>query len=248
MCYRCGHVEQLVSIRRRIQEGALNPADFRAFMQQYITPDTPEAWSDPPRYDRADACLDALLQFQAPPDPLVPITSEMIPYQTTPVRLILEMVDRLALTSDDVVYDLGAGLGRVVFAVALLSTSTIKGVEIEPAYVEYARQHADKMKLTTVSFIHADARVVDYTDGTVFFLYTPFKGTILRRVLALLRAQARAQRIRLCTYGPGTLEVQDQDWLTSDDDPEHDIHHVTIFNSTQKARRAPVMHRRRQRR
>lgn len=230
--------------RRRIQEGMLTPADFRALLSGYITPDVPEIWSDPPRYDQLDTLIDGLFQIEAPPEPLHAITAEMIPYQTTPMRLVLDMVDRLNLTSNDVVYDLGAGLGRVVLTVALLSSSRVIGVEVEPAYVAAAQQRAHALGLSRVSFIAADARAVDYGDGTVFFLYTPFKGTILRRVLALLRVQARTHQIRVCTYGPGTLEVQDQDWLTSDDDPERDIHHITIFVSKRASSRMAMIRRR----
>lgn len=244
MCYRWYMEDLIADYRRRIQEGTLTSADFRALLRDCITPDVPEIWSDPPRYDLLDTLVDRLFQIEAPPQPLHAITPEMIPYQTTPARLVLDMVDRLNLTSNDVVYDLGAGLGRVVFTVALLSSGQVKGVEVEPAYVAVAQQRAHALGLTRVSFIDADARAADYGDGTVFFLYTPFKGTILRRVLALLQAQARTHQIRLCTYGPGTLEVQDQGWLTSDDDPERDIHHITIFASKRASRRMSVMRRR----
>lgn len=238
-------MEHLIAdYRHRIQAGTLTPADFRTLLRYYTATNVPEIWSDPPRYDQLDTFVDELFQLKSPPQPLHPITPEMIPYQTTPIRLVLDMVDRLRLTSSDVVYDLGAGLGRVVFTIALLCTSEMRGVEIEPAYVAYAQHRAQDLKLTRTSFINTDARAVDYSDGTVFFLYTPFKGTILRRVLALLRAQSRTRQIRLCTYGPGTLEVQDQDWLASDDDPERDIHHITIFESKRTSRRAPVMRRR----
>jgi 2-polyprenyl-3-methyl-5-hydroxy-6-metoxy-1,4-benzoquinol methylase len=238
--------EQLFAMyRSRIREGTLPPQAFRALLYSYSASDPAEAWSDPPRYDHLDTLLDGLLQIGAVPNPQQPIGPEMIPYQTTPLRLLLDMADRLALTPDDVFYDLGAGLGRVVCSMALMSAGQMKGIDVEPVYVEYAQQRAQDLNLAQVSFVNADARAVDYTDGTVFFLYTPFKGTILRRVLALLRAQARTRQIRVCTYGPGTLEIQDQEWLTSDDDPERDIHYVTIFESTRTSRRMTAVHRRR---
>lgn len=234
----------LADYRRLIREGTLGSAAFRALLHSWARPDLPETWTDPPRYDPLDQLLDGILQIDAPPPPLHPVEPEMIPYQTTPIRLLLDMAERLALTSDDVFYDLGAGLGRVVFGMALMSPGQIKGVEIEPAYVEYAQQRAQQLNLARVSFVNANAQALEYADGTVFFLYTPFKGATLRHVLALLRGQARTRRIRVCTYGPGTLEVQDQDWLTSDDDPERDIHYVTIFESTRPRRRASVARRR----
>lgn len=229
-----------INYRHQIREGTLSPAAFCALLHSYALPNLPETWSDPPRYDQLDRLLDEILQIDALPPPLYPIGSEMIPYQATPLRILLDLVERLALTPDDVFYDLGAGIGRVVFGMALMSAGHMKGVEVEPAYVEYARHRAQDLNLAQVFFINADARAMDYADGTVFFLYTPFKGATLRRVLALLRSQARTRQIRVCTYGPGTLEVQDQDWLTSDDAPERDIHYVTIFESIRLRRRAPV--------
>ena len=226
--------------RHQIREGTLSPSAFRALLHGCALPNLPETWTDPPRYDHLDRLLDGILQIDAPPSSLFPIGPEMIPYQATPLRILLDMADRLALTPDDVFYDLGAGLGRVVFGMALMSPGHMKGVEVEPAYVEYAQQRAQELNLGRVSFVNADVRALDYADGTVFFLYTPFKGATLRHVLALLRVQARRHRIRVCTYGPGTLEVQDEDWLTSDDDPERDIHYVTIFESTWPRRRIPV--------
>ncbi len=233
--------EQLFAdYRHQIREGTLSPAAFCALLHSCPLPNLPETWSDPPRYDQLDRLLDGILQIDAPPPPIYPIEPEMVPYQTTPLRILLDMVDRLALAEDNVFYDLGSGLGRVVFGMALMSKGQMKGVEVDPAYVEYARHRAQELNLAQVSFVNADARAIDYTDGSIFFLYTPFKGATLRRVLALLRAQARTRPIRVCTYGPGTLEVQDQDWLTSDDDPERDIHYVTIFKSIRTQRRILV--------
>ncbi len=81
------------------------------------------------------------------------------------------------------------------------------------------------------TFINGDARDVDYADGTVFYLYTPFKGSVLQTVLERLRAESQRRRIRVCTYGPGTLEVLPQEWLVSSDSWEPDIHRPTIYES-----------------
>jgi SAM-dependent methyltransferase len=239
-------VEDLVpALRSRIQAGTLGPVVFRALLHRLALPSEAETWHDPPRYDHLDRVLDGILQIAAPPPPRMELSPEMIPYQATPARILLDMAERLELAPDDVFYDLGSGLGRVVLGMALMSMGHIKGVEIEPAYAEYARERAADLNFRQVSFVEADARFVDYADGTVFFLYTPFKGTTLRHVLSLLRAHSRTRPIRVCTYGPGTLEVQDQDWLRSDDDPERDIHYVTIFDSIRPRHRRPPTRRRR---
>ena len=72
-----------------------------------------------------------------------------------------------------------------------------------------------KFTLSNVEFIHADARDADYADGTIFYLYTPFQGEMLRQVLGKLEAQAERRHIKVCTYGPCTLQVSKQNWLQS---------------------------------
>ncbi len=233
--------ERLFAVyRRRIRENTLTPEAFRALLGIYATPARQETWSDPPPYDDLDTLVDRLFSIDTPPPAQSPVEAEMVPYQPTPVRIVLDMANRLALSPGDVFYDLGAGLGRVVFVMDLVSAGQMKGVEVERAYVEFAQGRARDLNLAQVTFINADARAVDYADGTVFFLYTPFKRTILRRVLTLLRAQAGTRPIRICSYGPGTLEIQDQDWLTSADDPDRDVHHVTIFESRRPSRSSTV--------
>ncbi len=51
------------------------------------------------------------------------------------------------------------------------------------------------------------------SSGTVFYLYTPFLGTILRAVLDLLRREAIGREIRVCTFGPCTPTVGAERWL-----------------------------------
>jgi hypothetical protein len=74
-----------------------------------------------------------------------------------------------------------------------------------------------------------DARVTDLSSGTVFYLYTPFAGSILRQVLDRLRSVAAARPIRVCTFGPCTSVVADERWLEATAEPVTDW--VVVFNS-----------------
>jgi hypothetical protein len=47
----------------------------------------------------------------------------------------------------------------------------------------------------------------------VFYLYTPFSGTILRAVLDSLRREAASRPIRICTFGPCTPTIAEEQWL-----------------------------------
>lgn len=222
--------EQLfVSLRAQVQAGDYDKAALRLTLERCVDPNLPEEWDDPPRYDALDTLVDGILQIGTLPRAQRQPEPDMVGYQPTPARIVLDLVRRLALGPADVLYDLGCGLGRVVLLAALASDARVTGVEFEPTYVAFAQRRAADLNLARASFINADAREVNYADGTVFFLYTPFKGKILQRVLALLRYEAGRRRIRVCGYGPGTLDLLEQDWLAAVDEP--DIHRAEIFVS-----------------
>ncbi len=219
------------AFRTQIQTGTYSTAQMRETLRGYSQPVDREEWDDPPHYDDLDIFVDGLLQIEALPRAQRQPEPQMVGYQPTPARIVLDMVERLGLASDDVFYDLGSGLGRVALLVGLVSGSRAKGIEFEPAYCDYAQRRAATLGLSHVTFVNADAREVTYADGTVFYLYTPFKGKILQRVMELLHYEARTRRIRVCTYGPGTRDILDQEWLASVDPREPEIHRVTIFES-----------------
>jgi precorrin-6B methylase 2 len=185
-------------------------------------------------YGILDTFMNGLLHFQPIPPETQAREMEMVFFQKTPARIILEMVEKAHLTNEDVFYDLGSGLGQVPILVNLLTGAAAKGIEIEPAYSDYARACAADLNLTRMEFIHADARNVDYSAGTVFFLYTPFEGKILEAVLEKLRCEIR-KGSRLFTFGPCTLEISRKNWLknieANGDDIGADRHRLGLFES-----------------
>lgn len=217
------------AFRTGIKSAVFTPNELLERFSGYIDRSQVEEWGDPPRYDQLDTFVDGVLRIdvlpreQREPDP------EMVLYQPTPARIVVDLLQRLRLGPDDVFYDLGSGVGRVTILVALLSDARARGVEYETAYADYAQRRVKDLELPRSTFINADARDVNYADGTVFFLYTPFKGKILQRVLALLRHEARNRRIRVCTYGPGTFELIEEGGFTCVDEFAPDIHRVAIF-------------------
>lgn len=164
-------------------------------------------------YDELDMLVTGLLEVASVPAEPEERHADMIFYQPTPARIILKLIDELHPSSDDIFYDLGSGLGHVPILVNLLTDIKTKGVELEGAYFQYANKCLKKLCLANVEFIHADARHVDYSDGTLFYMYTPFQGEVLRQVLMKLEAQSERRPIRVCTYGPCTLQVSKQPWL-----------------------------------
>lgn len=164
-------------------------------------------------YDNLDIFINGLTSFQAMPAQTKELEPEMVYYQKTPARIVFELVEKAHFTASDVFFDIGSGLGQVAILVNLLAGIPVRGVEIDPAFCQYAREQATDLHLSNVTFIHADARKTDYSGGTVFFMFTPFRGEILQDVLAILQKEAASRKIRIVTYGPCTDQVALQDWL-----------------------------------
>ncbi|MGE3538161.1 MAG: class I SAM-dependent methyltransferase [Candidatus Tectimicrobiota bacterium] len=179
----------------------------------YVGPAAPAPGWEDIEADYLDVFLNGLLGIDCAPPETVPLQAGMIGYHPTPARVILACIAQLPWQPADVFYDLGAGLGRVALLVGLLTPARVRGIEFEPAYCAYAQQRAAELHLTRVSFLRGDARQIEYADGTVFFLYTPFTGAILRQVLARLQAVAALHPIVLATYGACTRDVAQQPWV-----------------------------------
>ena len=184
-------------------------------------------------YDSLDALVSGLLLAEAAPEAVRQREPEMVFYQPTPARIVLEMVEKTDFQQEDVFYDIGSGLGQVAILVHLLTGVRSKGVEIEPAYCEYARRCACRLNLSRVTFTNQDAREVDYTEGTLFFMYTPFEGKVLEQVLGQLETQSKKRRIQLYTYGPCTRHVGRQKWLARVDQNGDQENRLAIFRTSE---------------
>jgi len=164
-------------------------------------------------YDEIDMLVNGLLEVGFVPQEPEERDADMLFYQPTPARIILKLVAELHATTDDIFYDLGSGIGHVPILVNLLTGIKTKGVELEESYIRYSDECLKKLGLPNVEFIKADARHADYQDGTIFYMYTPFQGALLQQVLMKLEAESKQRPIRVCAYGPCTLQVSKQKWL-----------------------------------
>jgi hypothetical protein len=75
--------------------------------------------------------------------------------------------------------------------------------------VRSARARCAELALPAVSFALANAAETEF-DGSVFFLYAPFNGEMLTRVLGQLRVVAQRRPIIVCAVD---LELRDVSWL-----------------------------------
>lgn len=161
-----------------------------------------------PLRDR-DTWIDEVLGFELPPPDLPDLPHGSVPYLPSGVEEILAMVQEVPVEPDDELVDLGSGLGRVVILAHLLSGARARGVEIQEHLVRRAKARCAELRLTGITFVHADAAEVEL-DGSIFFLYAPFNGEMLARVLRRLEDVARKRPIVVCAAG---LELHDVPWL-----------------------------------
>jgi len=179
-------------------------------------------------YDCLDELVSGVFRFSVPDELKTDLSAEMVAYQPTPARHIFEMLRRTKLATEDVFIDLGSGLGHIPLLVATCTDARAVGIELEPAYVECARESAADLHLSNATFLAQDVREADLSEGTVFFLYTPFRGAILRATLDHLRSEATTREIRVCTFGPCTAVVAAEPWLALD---SAESGHISIFRS-----------------
>jgi Histone methylation protein DOT1 len=184
-------------------------------------------------FDLLDELLYGVLQLRAPVHGSGEAGSlrspEMTDYQPTPTRHILDLIAACNLSGDDLLVDLGSGLGHVPLLASILTGIRTVGVEVQPAYALSAQASARDLNLSGVQFAAEDARMTNLSDGTVFYLFSPFKGSILTDVLSRLRKEAAERPIKICSLGPCTCALKDQTWLLSDTPP--DPGRIAVFKS-----------------
>ncbi len=218
-------------LRVAVQSGHQRGAALRTYLDRFTNYGSATCDGVYTNYDGLDVLVDGLFALQDGPATTVQQEAEMVHCEETPARAILDLIDHVDWRPDDCFYDIGAGLGQVAMLVHLLTGVEARGVEFEPAFVRFANQQAKALNLSAVHFIHADARAVDYAHGTVFFLFTPFRGQMLRQVLERLQRIAHQRPIQICTFGSCTPRVAEQSWLRPcHGNPQHE-YQLVIFAS-----------------
>jgi SAM-dependent methyltransferase len=195
-----GLTESAASARARIRRGLHDAAIFRAELVR-LPPNARDAW------------LDRVLGIGDVPDDGPALPSGCVPYLPCSVDALLRVIERAGVSSNDEFVDVGSGIGRAAMLVHLLTGAAAVGVEIQPALIVGARDLASRLALHRVSFVEGDAIDVagSMDSGSVFFLYCPFSGERLAKVLDALETIACSRPIRICSVD---LPLPPRAWLT----------------------------------
>ena len=197
---RASHEERAETHPALIARGLTDPCLFRAALLRV------------PAEER-DAWLDSVLGLGDLPADGPALPRGCVPYLPSAVGTLLHVVERAPVRASDVFVDIGAGLGRAVVLVHLLTGAAAVGLEIQPELVRAARDLMKRLQLSRVSCIEGDgAKLAGVGDvGSVFFLYCPFSGDRLAQALADLERVARTRTIRVCAVD---LPLPACPWLT----------------------------------
>ncbi|MBI5494489.1 MAG: hypothetical protein HY904_05635 [Deltaproteobacteria bacterium] len=193
------HWESAGRIRSLLLAGDAKPEVFRAALTD-VAPAERDAW------------LDAVLGIESIPDDGPALPRGCVPYLPCPVDAILRMVDGAGVQASDVFVDIGSGVGRAAALVHLLTGAAAIGLEIQPDLVRASRDLAARLKAVHFAPIEGDAvRLAGFIMiGTIFFLYCPFSGDRLEKVLDDLEPIARTRPIRVCSVD---LPLPPRPWL-----------------------------------
>ena len=117
-----------------------------------------------------------------------PGSASLGPFLGTPTALIPGLLDMAAVTSSDVVVDLGCGDGRVVMAAAQQRGCRARGIEQDQKLLDLAHARRKSSQLgDQVALEQADIERANLTDATVVFLFLPVDSAT--RLLASIRGR-----------------------------------------------------------
>lgn len=126
-----------------------------------------------------------------------------VPYVPTPAKVVMEMLQLAGVKSDDVLYDLGSGDGRILITAAKEYGVRGTGIEINMRLVLKSRENAEKAGVADrVKFLHEDLFDASLSEATVVTLYL-LPDVNLRLRPKLLRELKPGTRIVSHNYNMG---------------------------------------------
>jgi hypothetical protein len=128
------------------------------------------------------------------------------PYEPLSYAALHVIFREVALTPDDVFFDVGCGKGRVVCCAARQPIKKCVGIELVPPLAEVALLNTRRARglEAPIEIRVQDAAGADYSDATVIFLYNPFRLEQVQRCLTRIGESLIAQprRIRFVYANP----------------------------------------------
>jgi len=126
--------------------------------------------------------------------------ADPVAYEPVDYLLLRRYMRPVKLASDDVVYDIGCGMGRMLCLFARRPVRQVVGIEYDGRLAEMARQNVGAMRgrKSPIEVRHGDAIEADYDAATVIWMFNPFGPQTMNLVLdrigeSLMRVPRRVQ-------------------------------------------------------
>lgn len=105
-------------------------------------------------------------------EPLIAQAGKDVMWMPTPNALVTEMLEKAQVTSVDLVYDLGAGDGKIAIEAARRYGARAVGIEYNPDMAALARRNAQQAGVSDrVTIVTGDIFNEDFSNATVVTLY-----------------------------------------------------------------------------
>jgi len=105
-------------------------------------------------------------------EPLIAQEGKDVMWMPTPNEIVTEMLEMAQVTPVDLVYDLGAGDGKIAIEAARRYGARAVGIEYNPDMAALARRHAQQAGVSDrVTIVTGDIFQEDFSNATVVTLY-----------------------------------------------------------------------------
>ncbi len=217
--------------RRILIEGELSRAEIRTMLERFTTYRKEHIPASHYTEQNLDLLIDCVFGVDVETTRIPNDRRGMVHLERTPASAVIEFIDKLNLTGAETLFDLGSGLGHVVYVFQLLTDIHCVGIEIEREYYSTAMNVVRRMNLSRVRFVNKDVQETEFGDCDIFFMFSPFFGQVLENVLKQIKKLSHRKPITLCSYGNSTPAIGDQDWLYIEDKEMIHPYRAAVFTS-----------------
>lgn len=130
-------------------------------------------------------------------------------YSKTTEKHAKEIFDSLILNGEDKLLDIGCGKGVVLRVAAEYPFQEIAGIDIDARLIDIAVRNfqvlgmGDKVSCTRINA----TKFKEYNKYNIFFMYNPFSGPVMEKVIEKLLKVSEKKAITIIYYNPVYLEL-----------------------------------------
>ncbi len=139
-------------------------------------------------------------------------------YESIWYPVLLKYLKPLKPCVNDVVFDVGSGLGRPLMAFSRLGVKRCVGIEVDPKLAKGAEENAKRLRggRCEIETLSQDAALADYSGGTIYCFFNPFGHATLKNVLDRIEQTLtdEPRRIQIAYLNPfHENAMRDSPWL-----------------------------------